>query len=157
MSKVFVTPMGGGSGGGLEKLWEGDVHLTGSTDDLTGGAVDPTEYAVLLVALNGTVTAALSEVDYIGLGRCKSGSLSGTYDLYMDRTNTALPICLARQYERLSSGSFGTRNTSTSSGAAPSWNTIVPFLFAACKKDSSVHLTSDFTADLHVAVYGLKL
>lgn len=150
MSKALVTPMGGGNGAGLDKLWEGDVHLTGSTDDLTGGAVDPAQCAFLLVVLTGTLTSEKSDTHY-GLGACGTVGLK-TYDF--SGSNTAVRISRLYLYD---SGSWHTYDPDGNGSKNTGWRTQNPFYFAGRKNDSYNDIASGFTADFHFAVYGIKL
>lgn len=156
MGKVQIHENRGGGGNslGLQKLWEGDVHLTGSTDDLTGGAVDPAQCAFLLVVLTGTLTSEKSDT-YYGLGKCYKGSLS-TYDFSGSKTDVLISRSYLMSYQ-YNSRSWGTYNPDTNGNANTGWRTEKPFLFAGREKDSSKDITSGFTADFHFAVYGIKL
>lgn len=156
MSKVFVTPMGGGSGGGLEKLWEGDVHLTGSTDDLTGGAVDPSECILLIVHCTGTVTP--QETLKFGVGSCNGTSSSYKYDISLGKKTSgeAQPLTITMAYRKCGGGDgiwYGEHLRAISDKY--SFYTEIPFSFKACTDSTAIKNT--FTGDLHVAAYGLKL
>lgn len=150
---------GGGNSLGLQNLWEGDVHLTGSTDDLTGGAVDPSEYIFLIVHCTGAVT--LQESLKFGVGSCNGSSSAPSYDLSLNASTTGAAMQLSitmiyRQfYDSVKSWHGEHLHQSTGNGLNGQFSTTTPFSFAGCK--TSWTPVNTFTGDLHVAVYGLKL
>lgn len=89
MSKIAITPVGGGGSGGLafEKILERDFTISGQSGkidiDLSGGTLtnaDLQDYGFLLVRLKGTFTVAAgsgsSNKWWIAYGRSLSPSLA---------------------------------------------------------------------------------
>lgn len=140
MSKAQIIPPAGGGGGmvGFENLWEGDVHLTGTVADFTGGAVDLSGYQVVLVRYHGHLESS----SYYGLGdvgnRNAWDGTSGETDVDITRfftryTNGSKHWAVLRQ-----SGSYhGVEETSES-------NAPLKFVISGI-------------ADLHFSIYGMKL
>lgn len=152
MSKVqVVPPSGGGAGGmvGFVKLWEGDV--TGPSSDVTGGAVDPSEYQVLLVRYTGTLGNTSDASRYFGIG-CVSGSTNPTYDTVVSKSSQRNVDFTMTYYAR---GNYdgdvmwmGVRELRYQ--GSNMMQTTDPFSF-------NVSSTTGVTINLHFTIYGVKL
>lgn len=147
MSKAqIVPPLGGGGGGmvGFEKLWEGDV--TGSSDDITGGTVDLSEYNFLLIHYTGTIPSR-SETSYIGIGAVRTDS-NRTYDMGIYKTASGL-VDVTMHLTRMKSPEYSTE-----------WDVFRYPRYAAGGVESVVNPLKFFGVSgqtFHFSVYGLKL
>lgn len=153
MGKVMIHEKMGGGGNphGLQKLWEGDVHLTGRTDDVTGGAVDPSEYQVLLVRYTGTLKNTADDSRYFGIGKV-SGSSNPTYDTIVSKSSEDSVDFTMTYYAR---GDYngdvmwmGVRELRYQGSSM--MKTTEPFSF-------NVSSTTGVTINLHFTIYGMKL
>lgn len=140
MSKTFVTPMGGENGVWFEKVWEGDVHLTGQTDDVTDGAVDPAGFMAIIIKVTGTVTSSIDRRYAFGYVPRSSGS---DFDFFVS-ANTEKTIDLV-------AWAFANSTTFWQTHRFPSYVGYANPLSLNIDK-----ITGTFAADLHVAVYGIK-
>lgn len=160
MSKVQIHGKSGGGGNslGLQKLWEGDVHLTGSTDDLTGGAVDPSEYFLLIVHCTGTIASQNGTVA-IGVGSSSNASGSYSHDITVSQKTSgeAEAVSITMLYRKNNSTEsnfwYGTHTRAYSD--KEHFSTQIPFSLKG--SGSNGYEKNTFTGDLHVAVYGIKL
>lgn len=134
---------------GFEKLWEGDV--TGSSDDITGGTVDLSEYQFLIVHYVGTLTNPYSDGSTfevaVGARRTKSDG-NPTYDFSLAK-NWSGPVNVTVHMIRRSAPML-TNN----------WDIFrYPMYTGGCATQTTTPLKffGPSGQPLHFSVYGLKL
>lgn len=125
---------------GLEKLWEGDVHLTGTVEDFTGGAVDLSGYHALMIRYHGHINAS----SYFGL----SGANDRDHDGTKDDQDVDIVNYIVRKYHGVSTQYFWVMMRD--SGSYSSLKKILT-------ETGPLRFSMSGTADLHFSIYGMKL
>lgn len=139
----FMENRGGANSLSFEKLWEGDLHLTKETDDITNGALDVSQCRVLMVCYSGLVENKSLSTLTLGMGRARVNSDSdGDFKLSKSESRQVnITSIMVRQRENswFLLRSIGTYNITS---------TDTPLKFDA---------NGGFAADLRFAIYGIKL
>lgn len=118
---------------------------------MTGGAVDPSEYQVLLVRYTGTLKNTADASRYFGIGKV-SGSSNPTYDTIVSKSSEDSVDFTMTYYAR---GDYngdvmwmGVRELRYQGSSM--MQTTEPFSF-------NVSSTTGVTINLHFTIYGMKL
>lgn len=141
---------GGGNSLGFEKLWEGDLtgYIDSDVDDVTGGAVDPSLYSVLLVHYEGTASVSGAAYVCYGISRAAiSGNWTSDFSINSAGSAKTVDVDVTLLATRKQTTWMIMRNISGGSIVTGS-----PVRMSVSRESGWYA-----TLDLHFTIYGIKL